>query len=226
MTRFNYPHNDTSRPERPSRTGDINKLTVSPAVARIRASAFARHIPVASDETLQFICVQAAACGAKKILEVGSAVGASGIALLQVCPGSVLTAIEKNAGFAAEARENFEACGLSPRAELLEGDAAELLPRLEGEYDFIFLDGPKVQYVKWLPHLKRLLACGGMLAADDVLLYGWVNGEEQVPQKRRMLVKHMREYLDTVLSDGELLTYVADVGDGVALSVKRKIHES
>ena len=92
---------------------------------------------------------------------------------------------------------------------------------LGGGYDFIFLDGPKVQYVKWLPRLKELLARGGLLAADDVLLYGWVNGEEQPPKKRRMLVEHVREYLNAVTSDDGLITYIADVGDGIALSVKK-----
>ena len=61
---FSYPHNDTSRSERPSRTAGLNKLNVSEEVLEIRRSAFARGIPVSSDETLQFICLQAAAAGA------------------------------------------------------------------------------------------------------------------------------------------------------------------
>ncbi len=217
---FSYPHNDTSRPERVSRTGGINKLKVSPVVGHIRAQAFARSVPVSSDETLQFLCVQAAAAGAKNILEIGTAVGASAIALLQACPGSSIVTIEKNASFAAEARRNFETAGLSDRVRLIEGDAADILPMLEGGYDFIFLDGPKVQYVKWLPRLKSMLRTGGLLVADDVLLYGWVNGESPVPKKRAMLVRHLREYLDAINNDDSLLTFVADVGDGVALSVK------
>ena len=219
---FSYPHNDTSMPERPSRTGNINKLVAHPLVKGIRADAFVRRIPVSSDETLQFICVQARACGAENILEIGAAVGASGIALLQTCPQAHLTTIEKNADFAAEAQANFGRAGLSDRVRLLKGDAADILPRLGGQFDFIFLDGPKVQYVKWLPHLKRLLRSGGMLAADDVLLYGWVNGEVPPPPKRHMLVEHVREYLDAVMADGDFLSYVADVGDGIALSVKIK----
>ena len=218
---FSYPHNDTSLPERPSRTGNINKLVAHPLVKGIRADAFVRRIPVSSDETLQFICVQARACGAENILEIGAAVGASGIALLQTCPQAHLITIEKNADFAAEAQANFGRAGLSDRVKLLCGDAADILPRLGGQFDFIFLDGPKVQYVKWLPHLKRLLRSGGMLAADDVLLYGWVNGEVPAHQKRHMLVEHVREYLDAVMSDKDLLSYVADVGDGICLSVKR-----
>ena len=219
---FSYPHNDTSRPERPSRTAGLNKLNVSEGVRKIRESAFARGIPVSSDETLQFICLQAAAAGAANILEVGAAIGASGAALLQCCPSARLTAIEKNGQFAAEAQANFDRLGLGDRVRLIEGDAADILGGLEGGYDFVFLDAAKVQYVKWLPRIRQLLAPGGLLIADDVLLYGWVNGEEQVPKKRRMLVQHIREYLQAVLSDGGLTSYVADIGDGLCISLKRR----
>lgn len=219
---FSYPHNDTSRPERPSRTAGLNKLNVSEEVRKIRESAFARGIPVSSDETLQFICLQAAAAGAANILEVGAAIGASGAALLQCCPSARLTAIEKNGHFAAEAQANFDRLGLGDRVRLIEGDAADILGGLEGGYDFVFLDAAKVQYVKWLPRIRQLLAPGGLLIADDVLLYGWVNGEEQVPKKRRMLVQHIREYLEAVLSDGGLTSYVADIGDGLCISLKKR----
>lgn len=100
------------------------------------------------------------------------------------------------------------------------GDAGEEIQKLDKEYDFIFLDCAKVQYVKYLPRLKQLLKKGGTLVADDVLLYGWITGETPVPPKRRMLCTHVREYLDAVTSDEELGTTILNIGDGVALSVK------
>ena len=217
---FSYAHNDTSRPERPSRTANLNKLTISPLLEGIRKSAFERSIPVSSDETLQFLLVQARAINAKTILEVGTAIGASGIALLQALPQARLITIEKNKDFLREAEQNFAKAGVEDRVTLFEGDAAEILPSLEMDCDLIFLEGPKVQYVKWLPHLKRLLKAGGVILADDILMYGSVNGEEPVPPKRRMLVEHIKEYIAAVQSDGGLLTYIADIGNGMAVSVK------
>jgi predicted O-methyltransferase YrrM len=78
-----------------------------------------------------------------------------------------------------------------------------------------------VQYIKYLPRLKQLLKKGGVLLADDVLLYGWVNGEVPAPAKRRMLVTHVREYINAVTSDNDLFTCIVDVGDGIALSIKK-----
>ncbi len=221
MEDFSYAHNDTSVPERLSRTASVNRLRTDEFVAEIRRGAFARAIPVSSDETLQFLMAQVAACKAENILEIGTAVGVSGICMLNACGSARLTTIERDENFFAEAKDNFEKAGLSDRVTQIFGDAGEIIKKLDGEYDFIFLDGAKAQYIKYLPHLKKLMPSGGVLLADDVLLYGWVNGEAPVPKKRRMLVQHIREYLDAVTRDDELITSVIDVGDGMALSVKR-----
>jgi hypothetical protein len=90
---------------------------------------------------------------------------------------------------------------------------------MSGEYEFIFLDGPKAQYEKYLPDLKRLLKKGGTLFSDDVLLYGWVDGREPTPWKRHVIVDKLRSYLQTISSDRDFSTSVLDVGDGVAISV-------
>ena len=89
---------------------------------------------------------------------------------------------------------------------------------LGGEYDLIFLDGPKVQYRRYFPDCKRLLAAGGYLLSDDVLLFGWVRGEP--PKKRRMLVEHIREYLALLTDDPDFETEILQLGEGLAVSRK------
>lgn len=218
---FTYAHNDTSVPERESRTIALNKHEFSPLVKGIREEAFGRGIPVSSDETLAYLCTCALMAKPKKILEIGTAVGVSGICMLEQCTEAHLTTVELNSGFASEAERNFAAAHMQDRATVVCGDAAAVLPSLSEGFDFIFLDGPKVQYIKYLPELKRLLNAGGVLFADDVLLFGWVNGEAEVPKKRKMLVEHMREYISAVTADPELYTSILDIGNGVALSVKK-----
>lgn len=222
---FTYAHRDTSTPERTSRTEGLNKLKVSGRVARLRALAFEREVPVADDETLGFLLTLARAKNALNILEVGCAEGVTSLALLEECGEAKLTAIERDEQFYQAAKQNLHE--YADRASVLFGDAGELLSTLEsGAYDFIFLDCAKVQYIKLLPGLKRVLKAGGVLLADDVLLYGWVNGEAETPKKRKMLVEHIREYLTAVTEDGELRTSVLDIGNGLAMSVKRCTNES
>ena len=153
----------------------------------------------------------------KRILEIGCAEGLTSCAMLSVTDAR-LTAIELDAQRAATARENFSSFGFSERVTFHEGSAGEILPMLEGTYDLIFLDGPKVQYLSYLPDCKRLLNAGGILLSDDVLLFGWVRGEP--PKKRRMLVEHIREYLRALEEDRELKTQILELGEGLAVSEK------
>ena len=217
---FTYAHNDTSVPERASRTANLNKLRVSEKVALLRKTAQLKEVPVASDETLNFLLTLAQAKNAKDILEVGCAWGITSLAILQSLSQARLTAIERDENFFNCAKDNLSEH--SDRCDLRLGDAAKVLESLPAEqFDFIFLDCAKVQYIKLLPQLKRLLNAGGVLLADDVLLYGWVNGEVPVPQKRKMLVAHIREYITAVTEDKELSTAILDIGDGLAMSVKK-----
>ena len=218
---YEYAHNDTSSPERESRTYALNSFRFGEEVNALRQSAFERGIPVSSDETLAFLDICVKMAKPKKILEIGTAIGVSGITMLSSCPSAHLTTLEVNEAFAYEAQSNFAKAHMQDRATVKVGDAAQILPTLTDEYDFIFLDGPKVQYIKYLPQLKRLLSQGGTLFSDDILMYGWVNGEKPTPPKRHMLVQHIKEYLQVLTADEDLTTQIIDVGNGVALSIKK-----
>lgn len=200
-------------------TASLVKLNIDERIARLRKQALDREIPVADDETLQFLLLTVTALQPKRILEIGTAVGLSGSAMLLACPEARLTTMELEEDRYLEAKENFAALGVKDRVTAYLGDAGEILAMMDGEYDFVFLDGPKAQYEKYLFDLKRLMKKGATLFADDVLLYGWVSGEEPAPQKRHSIVDKIRSYLHTVTNDPELITSVLDVGDGVALSV-------
>ncbi|MDE7453716.1 MAG: O-methyltransferase [Clostridia bacterium] len=221
MIGFKYAHGDTSGGERKTPTAQFNGVKLNEKIARMREEAFAREIPTADDETLNFICTLLAANKPENILELGTATGISGAVMLDVCKDAHLTTIEREQSFYNEAVKNFKCLGIDMRVSALFGDAYECLQTLQGTYDFIFLDCAKVQYVKLLPKLKNLLKKGGVLLADDVLLYGWITGEAEVPKKRKMLYTHVKEYVDAAVCDSELYTTILNVGDGLAMSVKK-----
>ena len=200
-------------------TASLVKLNIDERISARRADALSRGIPVADDETLNFLLLTLAATRPKRILEIGTAVGLSSVAMLLACPSARLPTVELEEERYIEAKENFADFGVSDRVNAYLGDAGEILAMMDGEYDFVFLDGPKAQYEKYLFDLKRLMKKGALLFADDVLLYGWVSGEEPTPQKRHSIVDKIRSYLETVTKDPEFITSVLNVGDGVALSV-------
>lgn len=202
------------------RFGTRVSLPVSDRLKNLRLAALARQIPVTDEETLALLCEKAKS--ASRILEIGTAVGLSAIAMAEVAPSARIVTLEKNEEFAIEAERNFKEFGFDDRITLLQGDAAELLPALRGSFDFIFLDGPKAQYIHYFPVLKQLLSVGGTLFSDDVLLYGWVEGIHEVPHKRSSLVARIRDYLALLQADQDFKTEILKIGEGVALSVKQR----
>ena len=200
-------------------TASLVKLNIDERLSALRASALERGIPVADDETLQFLLLTVTALRPLRILEIGTAVGLSATAMLLACPDARVTTIELEEERYIEAKRNFAELGVADRVTAHLGDAGEILAMMDGQYDFVFLDGPKAQYEKYLFDLKRLMRHGATLFADDVLLYGWVSGAEPTPQKRHSIVDKIRSYLSVVTNDQDWITSVLDVGDGVALSV-------
>lgn len=193
-------------------------LPISEELAAARFAARKEGIPTMEDDGLAFLLQTVVSVRPKRILEIGTAVGITAAAMKEATGATVVT-VEKNEDSAKRAKELFCRLGMED-ITLLTGDAGELLPALSDTFDFILLDGPKVQYVKYYPHLKRLLRSGGVLYADDVLLYGWVDGKREVPKKRKMLVFHLREYLDRVQEDEAMKTTLYEIGEGVAVSQK------
>ena len=207
-------------------TASLVKLNIDERISTRRAEALSRGIPVADDETLNFLLLTLRMVKPARILEIGTAVGLSAVSMLYECPSARLTTIELEEERYIEAKKNFADFGVSDRVNAHLGDAGEILAMMDGEFDFVFLDGPKAQYEKYLFDLKRLMKQGAILFADDVLLYGWVSGEEPTPQKRHSIVDKIRSYLDVVTADKDFITSVLNVGDGVALSVYNSAKKS
>lgn len=197
----------------------MNEIDVE--LNEIEQFARERYIPVMLDDTkeLLFSVVKAAKPG--RILEIGTAVGYSGIVMLLASPNAKLNTMEINESLAELARQNFAKAGMTDRVNIFLGDARELVCQLTGEYDLIFMDGPKGQYEAFLPYLVDLLPVGGTLVCDNVLYKGLV---EHVPEDKRhkhiTVARNMRAFLDDITSSARFQTKLYRIGDGVTVSVK------
>lgn len=219
---FDYAHKNTSAGERQTPTAQFNSAALTDGLEKIFSDAAAREIPVSNRETLTFLSTVTAALRPAEILELGTAVGLSAAVMHYAFPEARVTTIEKDLNFYNESLNNFKNLNISQHITPVLGDAAQEIAKLEeGRFGLIFMDCAKVQYIKFLPLLKRILKRGGVLLADDVLLFGYVSGEVPVPPKRKMLARHVLEYVQAVTHDEELITTVLDVGNGVAMSVKK-----
>lgn len=191
-------------------------------IGAIEREALADEVPIIRKETKEWIKTMLCITKPMRVLEVGTAVGFSALYMNQFLPeGGHITTIEKWEPRIEQAKINFKRAGVEDRITLLEGDAAEVLKGLEGNFDFIFMDAAKGQYIHFLPDVIRLLAVGGVLVSDNVLQDGEVLDSKYVVDRRnRTIHTRMREYLYALKNHELLETSIIPLGDGVALSVR------
>lgn len=161
----------------------------------------------------------------KNILEIGTAVGFSALLMHEYAPDAHVTTIENYEPRLVKARENFARYAGDPsHITLLEGDAAGILPELKsGDYDLIFLDSAKGQYITFLDDIIRLLAPGGMLVSDNVMQDGDVIESRYAVRRRdRTIHERMREYLREVSDSPVLNSAILPMADGVTISYKNR----
>ena len=185
--------------------------------------AKANEVPISQPESIRLIEVLLKMMNAKKILEVGSAIGYSAIRMSSACGAEVVT-IELSEEMAELARKNISRAGLDDKITLICGDAKDVLPEIkdENEFDMIFVDAAKGQYMEFFPHCMRLLRRGGVLISDNVLYKGMTATDELVVRRKITIVRRLREYLDMLSNNKELSTAILPIGDGVAISFKEK----
>ena len=206
-------------------TAFINSLDPgnTPFLDEIEKEAKKTNVPIIRTEMQSFIKLLLAVKKPASVLEVGCAIGFSALLMSEYAPaGCTITTIEKYEKRIPIALENFRRAGKEDCITLLEGDAADWLKKLDGPYDFIFMDAAKGQYIHFLPDVLRLLAPGGILLSDNVLQDGNIlESRFAVTRRNRTIHSRMREYLYELKHHPQLETVILPVGDGVTLSVKR-----
>ena len=168
------------------------------------------RVPIIRGPERSLLLSAAEKASPKRILEVGTAIGYSSLLFAEI------DTLEIDPARHVRAEEVMRAAGFSHRVHCHLGDAAELLETLEGPYDFLYLDGPKGQYLRQLKVIEPKLSPHAVIAADNVLFRGMVESEAPVPHRYRTLVMRLREYIAYVRT--HYATVIYKDGDGLAVS--------
>lgn len=194
-----------------------------PVLGDIARGNASRGLPLVDAEVGALLRVLATAIMASRILEIGTAIGYSGIWLARALPADgVLVTMELDEQRAREARENFARAGVAGRVSVVVGDARLKIAKVSGPFDLIFQDGDKQLYTPLLDRLVALLRPGGLLVTDNVLWDGEVvPGFAQTPRQNPEDTRAIIEYNQRVAAHPDLLTTIVPLRDGVSISVKR-----
>jgi len=176
------------------------------------------NIPILLPESAVFLRQLILLKQPKNVLEIGMGIGYSGHVIL-LNSNAKLTTIEIDKTRIEIAKNFLKANALCDRISILEGDEGEIIPKLDGGFDFIFLDGAKTKYIKHLPYLKKLLIKDGILLADNVLFNGMVACEVELDKSKNSIIKSLRNFLEMICNDNDFITSVINVGDGMSLGI-------
>lgn len=200
----------------------LNHLA-DPVLEDIARTGVAEDLPLIDAEVGALLRVLATAIGAKRILEIGTAVGYSGIWLAGALPADgMLVTMEMDEERARRARQNFARAGLAERVSVIVGDAKIMIAKVSGPFDLIYQDGAKNLYTPLLDRLVALLRPGGLLVTDNVLWNGEVApGFTEKPTHDVADGRAIAEYNERINAHPALMTATVPLRDGVAIAVKR-----
>ncbi len=156
----------------------------------------------------------------KNVLEIGTAIGYSSIRIAsKLRKKGSLDTIEKSKNNIKLAQEYIRRAKLTSSINILEGDALEIMPRMDKKYDLIFLDADKEDYEKLFYYSLMLLKKGGVLFVDNLLWHGYV-AANSVPDSFKKSTKFIREFNKMFMNSTELQSTILSIGDGIGLGVK------
>ena len=203
--------------------GGLNHLADS-VLQEIAREGARQDLPLVDAEVGALLRVLAVSIGATRILEIGTAIGYSGIWLAGALPkGGMLLTMEMDPDRAMIARDNFAKAGVGDRVSVIVGDAQRMLAKVAGPFDLIFQDGDKRQYVPLLDRLTDLLRPAGLLVTDNVLWDGEVvPGFVPEPKRNAEDTQAIADYNQRLNAHPRLMTATIPLRDGVAISVKRR----
>lgn len=188
-----------------------------PILLILEEEAKEKKVPIITKEVAEFLKMLLSIKKCHNALEIGTAIGYSGIYIAREITGT-LTTIEINETRYQEAKKNFKKAKLNNIKQIL-GDATEQIKDLESNFDFVFIDAAKGQYKTFFEIAYSKLNSGGMIVIDNVLFRGYVCGEE-IPKRYRTLVKKLDIFIDELYLNYKFS--LLPFGDGVGIVFKEK----
>ena len=179
------------------------------------------HVPIINERGRQAFLQVVQEAKPHRVLEIGTAIGYSSLLMAQNGAADIeITTLELSDERIKTAQGYIDRTAYADRIHIMGGDAAENLLKLQltgQEFDFVFIDAAKGQYVDYFHKIQPMLADKAVILADNVLFRGYVKGDVPTPRRFKTIVKRLREYIELV-SQPPYVTEILENGDGLAVT--------
>jgi caffeoyl-CoA O-methyltransferase len=194
----------------------------SEVMAELETIAERDSVPIVHWEAGRFLATLCRAYD-PRVLEVGTAIGYSTLHMAEALTDGQVVTLERDPARIAQARDHLDRAGVGDRVEILEGDANETIPTLEGPFDLLFLDATKGEYRDYLELAEPLCSERCVLVVDNLLMSGQVafsdGANEQWTDES---LAAARAFNSELLVSERWLGSVLPIGDGVGFAARSR----
>ncbi len=189
----------------------------SEVMAEMESVAERDSVPIVNWETGRLLATLARSLD-PRVMEVGTAIGYSTLHIAEQLSDGRIVTLERDPDRAAQARDFLERGGVADRVEIVEGDALETIPEVDGPFDLLFVDASKGEYAKYIELAEPKLSDRAVLVVDNLLMSGQVAGGDGRWDQASL---DTARALNLELTGGpKWFGSVLPVGDGVGLATR------
>src|SRR5437764_5286094 len=191
-------------------------------IAEMETDAEKNRVPIADREVALFLEITARAMKARRVLEIGMAIGYAVVHLAHgMSDDGLIITIEPNDEMIRRAEDYLTRAKVRERVRIERGRALEVIPHLTETFDLVYLDAVKEEYLDYLDQALPLLRVGGVVVADNVLWGGQVAGEIRSEDQQES-TQALRRFNQHFINHPQLRAEILSFGDGIAYGVKIK----
>lgn len=179
------------------------------------------NVPISLEDTLYFLCQTINKNNCKQVLEIGTAIAYGTITMAENSTAEHFDTVELEKERYDIALQNIKKHNLQNKITAYNMDAEQYLKNCNKKYNLIYLDGPKGQYINYLPYLINLLETGGIIVADNIYFHGMVTGTIPITKGCRAMIKGLKNYIKAITTHPQLDSKIYEIGDGLGFSIKK-----
>lgn len=183
--------------------------------------ALKNKVPIIEVEVARFLEILVKLKKPKRILEIGTAIGYSSIIMHRAYPKSKITTIEIDEKNFLKAKEFIKKSNYTKNIDVIFADANDALEFIKADYDMIFMDAAKGQYINFFEKSVERLNKGGILVSDNILFRGLVAKEKNNVRRKNTIVKRLKEFLNMITNSEIFSTTIVPIDDGMAICYKK-----
>ncbi|WAM34371.1 O-methyltransferase [Caldicellulosiruptor morganii] len=199
-----------------------SKLTnVDERFLKIEEYAKKNNIPVVSREVSRLLTILTMIKKPKRILELGTAIGYSTLSMHIGFPEAKIISVEMDFDMVMQAKKNIKEFNAEDKITIVGGDAKEVLQAIEGQFDMVFFDAAKAQYIDYFNLTKDKMSEECLFVCDNVLYKGMVVARRYLVRRMITIAKRMNRFIKMIEDDPNFVMTLLPVSDGVLIAIKK-----